>query len=63
MKNKNLALGLTGGLLALVACFHLFRLAIKFGLDVAGHPVPLWLNGVGVIVAGGLSIWLFSLRD
>jgi hypothetical protein len=44
---------------ALVALAHLLRLVYGWEVTLAGWVVPLWVSGVGLIVAGGLAamVW------
>jgi hypothetical protein len=51
-------------LLALVALVHLFRLIRGIQVIFGSHTIPLWVSGVGAIVAGLLAImvWRESRR-
>ncbi|HMC26404.1 MAG TPA: hypothetical protein VKM56_01280 [Verrucomicrobiae bacterium] len=40
---------------------QLCRLLTRAEVVVQGHPVPLWASGLGVVIAGSLSIWLWKL--
>lgn len=46
----------------LVALAHLSRLIWKFDIVIAGTSVPLWVNGVGFVIAAILSIGLFRTK-
>ena len=61
MDNKDTGLKIAGALFALVGLLHLLRIALGFELIIAGRLIPLWVNGVGLAVACGLSFWLFGL--
>lgn len=61
MKNKDIGLQVAGALFALVGLAHLLRIFTGFDLIVAGRQVPVWVNGIGLIVAGGLAAWMFGL--
>ena len=58
---KNLGLRVAAAVFALVAVGHLLRLLIRFELAFGGRIIPLWANALGLLVAGGLAIWLFHL--
>lgn len=61
MNEKNFGLRAAGTVFGVVGLVHLTRLVAPFGLTVAGYFIPLWINGVGLVLAGGLAIWLFRL--
>ncbi len=60
MVSKNGALIVAGVIFTLVAAIHLFRVATKFQLVVAGREIPVWANVGGVAIAGLLAIWMFA---
>lgn len=43
-----------------VALAHLSRLLFKFDLIIGTWAVPIWVNGIAVVVAFLLSAWLFK---
>lgn len=49
-----------GAVFFLVALGHLSRLIFKFNLMIGYWDVPVWVNGVGFLVALGLSFWMFK---
>ena len=49
-----------GTIFGLVALVHLYRLYSHFSIIIGTTEVPSWVSVVGVIVAGGLSYWMFS---
>lgn len=59
---KNCALAVAGTIFGLVALIHLIRLFYHFPIIVGGSPMPLWVNVIGFLVAGGLSAWMFRAR-
>ena len=61
MNDKNIGLRVAGAVFALVAAIHLLRLVVGFHVAVGRFPIPLWVNGVGLVVAGGLAAWMFRL--
>lgn len=54
-------LQISGALFGLIALMHLHRLFRHWPIDLAGHMVPLWISWLGLLLAGGLSIWAFRL--
>ena len=54
-------LQISGTLFGLIAVAHLLRLFRHWPVDFAGYMVPVWVSWVGLILAGGLSIWAFRL--
>jgi hypothetical protein len=54
-------LQISGLLFGLIAVGHLYRLLRHWPVDLAGHVVPLWISWLGLILAGGLSIWALRL--
>lgn len=49
-----------GLLFALIALVQLWALATNAAMTVNGNVVPAWPHVVALIVAGLMSIWLFS---
>lgn len=49
-----------GIVFAIVAILHLLRLYYAVPILVGNTPIPLWVNGIGLIVAGLLSFWMFT---
>jgi len=58
--NKNIALNVAGVIFSIVALIHLLRLIFRFEVILEGKPVPLWANGIALIVAGALAAWMFA---
>ncbi len=48
-----------GTIFGLIALLHLYRLYSHFSIVIGTTEVPVWANGVGFIVAGALSYWMF----
>jgi hypothetical protein len=44
-------------LFAIVALLHLTRMLAHWPAVVGGWAVPLWVSGLGFVVAGALSVW------
>jgi hypothetical protein len=47
-------------LLTLVAIAHIVRLFYHMSVTVNAVAIPVWVSVMGVIIAGGLAIWLWS---
>jgi hypothetical protein len=56
-------LRVAGFIFGLVALGHLLRLVTRAEVIVAGYHVPLWVSGLALIVAGGMTIWLWTLSS
>jgi hypothetical protein len=54
-------LQISGALFGLIALAHLLRLFRHWPIDLAGHMVPMWASWLGLVLAGGLSIWALRL--
>jgi hypothetical protein len=54
-------LQVSGTLFGLIAVAHLLRLFRHWPVDLAGYMVPVWVSWVGLILAGGLSMWALRL--
>ncbi|MGH7628731.1 MAG: hypothetical protein ACREOF_04975, partial [Gemmatimonadales bacterium] len=54
-------LQISGTLFGLIALGHLLRLVRHWPDDLAGYVVPLWASWLGLVLAGGLSIWALWL--
>ena len=61
MSRQTLGLRVAGTVFGIVAAGHLLRLATQVGIVIAGWEVPLGVNALGVLIAGGLCIWLWRL--
>ncbi len=44
-------------LFALIALFHLIRILTHWSAVIGGWAAPLWVSGLGFVVAGALSVW------
>jgi hypothetical protein len=47
-------------LLALIAIAHLFRLFTRWEVIVSGYVIPVWISWLGLIIAGGLAVTVWS---
>jgi len=43
-------------LFALIALFHLIRMLAHWSAVIGGWDAPLWVSGLGFVVAGALSV-------
>jgi hypothetical protein len=58
--DKNVALIAAGVVFVLVSLLHMVRLITRFDITVAKKAVPLWVNVIGLLVAGLLAFWMFA---
>jgi hypothetical protein len=61
MKSQTLGLRVAGTIFALICLVHLLRVVTRADVLIAGHQMPLWINMVGILIAGALSLWMWSL--
>ena len=54
-------LQISGALFGIIALAHLLRLVRHWPIDIGGHMVPLGLSWLGLLLAGGLSVWAVRL--
>jgi hypothetical protein len=54
-------LQISGALFGFIALAHLVRLFRHWPIDLGGHMVPMWASWLGLVLAGGLSIWALRL--
>jgi hypothetical protein len=47
----------TRTLFALIALVHLTRMLAHWSAVIGGWDAPLWVSGLGFVVAGALSVW------
>ena len=48
-------------LFALIALFHLTRLFTHWSAVIGEWAAPLWVSGLGFLLAGALSVWAAQL--
>ena len=58
---KNLGLKVASTLLAIGAAAHLWRAIAGWNLQLSSWVIPSWVSITGAVVAGALSVWLFTL--
>jgi hypothetical protein len=51
----------TRTLFALIALFHLTRVLTHSSAVIGGWVAPIWVSGLGFVVAGALSVWSAQL--
>jgi energy-coupling factor transporter transmembrane protein EcfT len=61
MNSQILGLRVAGTIFGLICLAQLLRLVTRVEVLVAGHQVPLWPSAIAVVIAGGLSVWLWRL--
>jgi hypothetical protein len=61
MKSQIFGLRVAGTVFALVCLGHLLRIITQVEVLIAGREIPVWVNVIGVVVAGGLSLWMWRL--
>jgi hypothetical protein len=61
VSRQTLGLRVAGTVFGIVAAAHALRLATRAKLVIAGWEVPLGINALGVLIAGGLCLWLWRL--
>ncbi len=44
---------------AVVSILHLARLILGWGVLINGVAIPLWLSGIGFVIAGALAAMLW----
>lgn len=61
MNSVTLGLRVAGTIFGLMCLAHLGRIALQLQLELCGYEVPLWLNGVGLLITAFLCAWLWRL--
>ena len=46
--------------LSIVTLFHILRIVTGADITMNNWSVPIWLNGVGAIITGGLALMLWK---
>jgi len=63
MNSQILGLRVAGTIFGLMCLAQLLRLVTRVEIFVAGHQIPLWPSALGVVIAGGLSLWMWKLSS
>jgi len=61
MNSTIMGLRTAGTVFAIVCLGHLLRVVTRVDLLVGGHLLPVWVNAVACVIAGGLSAWMWKL--
>jgi hypothetical protein len=61
MNSQILGLRVAGTIFGLGCLGQMLRLVARVEVLVAGHQVPLWPSAIAVVIAGGMSFWLWRL--
>jgi len=64
MKSQQTGLRVASLVFGLVCLAHIWRVLMShFTVQIGSHQIPLWGSWVAVVVAGGLSIWMWRLSS
>jgi hypothetical protein len=63
MNSQTTGLYVAALVFAVVALGHAVRLLTHSKVVIATHSVPMGISWAGLIIAGGLSIWLWRLAS
>ena len=55
------ALRVAGTIFGIVSLAHVWRLVTRAEVLVAGYSIPFWVSVIAVLVAGGLSVWMWRV--
>jgi hypothetical protein len=53
---------IASGVFAVVALMHLLRIVLAWPVLINGVVVPIWVSGVGFVIAAGLAAMLWRER-
>ena len=63
MNSPTTGLRVASIIFALFLLGHVLRLIKHAPVTVGSHHIPMWVSLVALIVAGGLSIWMWRLSN
>jgi hypothetical protein len=63
MNSQIFGLRVAGTIFGLMCLAQLLRLVTRAEVYVASHQIPLWPSALGVVIAGGLSLWMWKLSS
>ena len=63
MNSQTVGLRVAGTIFGLMCLAQLLRIVTRFEVLVAGHQMPLWPSAFGLVIAGGLSLWMWKLSN
>ena len=49
----------SGLLFGLIAVLQAVRIIRQLPVQVGSTPIPIWVSGIAVVVAGSLCVWAF----
>jgi len=61
MSSPRTGLRVAAIIFGLVCLGHLWRLVQHVDVRLGPHDIPMWISVVGIIIAGGLSLWMWKL--
>jgi len=61
MNSTIMGLRTAGTVFAIVCLGHLLRVVTGVEVLIGGNHLPVWMNGVACVIAGGLSVWMWKL--
>lgn len=61
MNSRVLGLRVASAVFGLIFLGHMIRLAMRIGVQIGSHPVPLWPSAIAVVALGALCLWLWRL--
>lgn len=61
MNSQASGLRVAAAIFALVCIAHILRVATQVDIMIAGRELPMWINMIGVVIAGALSLWMWRL--
>ena len=63
MNSQTTGLRVASIVFALFALGHILRLIKHAQVTVGTHHAPMWVSVIALIIAGGLSIWMWRLSS
>ena len=62
MNSQRTGLRVAGIIFGIICIVHLYRLLFSpFTLQIGSHQLPIWGSAVAMVIAGGLSVWMWRL--
>jgi hypothetical protein len=61
MSSPRTGLRVAAIIFGLVCLGHLWRLLRHVDVRLGTHDILMWISVVGIIIAGGLSLWMWKL--
>jgi len=61
MKTTKFPLRLAATIFGIIALLHLARMITGLSLVIGDWAVPLWVNGVGLVLCAGLGVWFWRM--